>query len=104
MNIRAWKGTEFHLVDSHDVQMPERRVLSVPFIIRHYPWRSQEQATRKVFEERKPRYDPAELKIGWHRHMDQYEPGHRFIQDPATLHKYDPETFYDEVLACRGAS
>ncbi len=98
-NVRAWHSPEVRFVDGgHDVAFqgyklwPEERL-----VLRHYPYRNQEQATRKVFVERKPRYAPAERAIGWHTHLDAIKPGHCFIQPKSGLHEYDEETFCQEV-------
>lgn len=102
-NVRAWRacGQPIRFLDGgHDVAFHGYRRYGTRFIIRHYPFRTQAQAERKVFQERLPRYDPAERQIGWHTHLDHIRPGHSFIQDPADLREYDPATFYDEVQRC----
>lgn len=100
-NVRAWRGRMVKFLDGgHDVDLGNRKKLWLGkrLIIRHYPYRNQQQAERKVFQERKPRFAPAELAIGWHTHMSGMEPGYNFIKDKnAGLHEYNPETFYDEV-------
>lgn len=101
-NLRAWNSTGAirFLHGGHDMAFDGRRVYPTRFILRHYPFRTQAQAERKVFVERRPRYAPANRAKGWHMHLDHIRPGHRFIQEPAGLREYDPATFYSEVLAC----
>jgi len=99
-NVRAWKARKFQFVDGgHDVIFdgyklyPDDRL-----ILRHYLFRNQEQATHKVFVERKPRYSPEERAMGWHTHLDAMCPGHNFIMQPEGLHIYrDPKSFYQEL-------
>ena len=94
VQIRCWKKTEsLDLVSSggHDAQFPLRRVFPVRFILRHYPVRSQAHGTRKVFEERKPRFSDEERRKVWHVQYDAIGPGHQFLRDPKTLRIYDPE-------------
>jgi hypothetical protein len=66
-------------------------VFPLRFILRHYPVRSQAHGTRKVFEERKPRFLDEERHRGWHVQYDALGPGHQFLRDPKTLRIYDPE-------------
>ncbi|MGH9256687.1 MAG: glycosyltransferase family A protein [Vicinamibacterales bacterium] len=94
VQIRCWKKTErVDLASSggHDAQFSLRRVFPVRFILRHYPVRSQAHGTRKVFEERKPRFSDEERRRGWHVQYDAIGPGHQFLRDPTTLRVYDPE-------------
>jgi len=101
-NVRAWRAPVVRFVDGgHDVEFEGRRLWpGERLILRHYPFRNQEQAERKIFHERLPRYAPEERRIGWHTHYDQFQRGHDFIQDPAGLREYNPETFYSEVQRC----
>jgi chromosome segregation ATPase len=95
LQIRCWKpaGRPVDLVSSggHEAIFPGRRVFPIRFLLRHYPFRSQAQAERKLFGDRRPRYDPEEAAAGWHRQYASIEPGHRFVRDPATLVRFDPE-------------
>lgn len=94
VQIRCWKKTEsLDLASSggHDAQFPLRRVFPVRFILRHYPVRSQAHGTRKVLEERKPRFSDEERRKVWHVQYDAIGPGHQFLRDPKTLRIYDPE-------------
>ena len=99
INVRAFradKGVEF-LLGGHDVAVPGRSLYPFKFIIRHYPFRTQAQAERKVFQERRPRYDPDARRRGWHTHLDHIQPGYSFVHDAAGLTAYDPATFYQEM-------
>ncbi len=98
-NVRAWRAQEFRFLDGgHDVGFDGYKFWTGErIILRHYPYRNQEQATRKVFEERLPRYSPEERAIGWHSHLDALQPGHNFIRSPDGLWEYNPDTFYGEV-------
>jgi hypothetical protein len=94
VQIRCWKKTQsvdLASTGGHDAQFPSRRVFPLRFILRHYPVRSQEHGTRKVFEERKPRFSEEERRRGWHVQYDGFGPGHQFLRNPDTLRRYDPE-------------
>lgn len=99
-NIRAWfsDGKPITILDgTHDLQFEGIRVYPLNFAIKHYSFRTQAQAERKVFEERRPRYHPANRAKGWHGHYDHIQPGYSFIKDPRGLRHYDPATFFDEL-------
>jgi Glycosyl transferase family 2 len=95
LQIRCWKKTE-HFVDlassgGHDAQFPGRRVFPIRFVLRHYPIRGQAHADRKVFGERRSRFQDRERQRGWHIQYDGFREGTRFILDPSTLIPYDPD-------------
>ena len=75
LQIRCWKKTaapvDLTTTGGHEARFPRRRVFPVRFPMRHYPIRSAEQGERKVFRDRKPRFDPEERARGWHV---QYRP------------------------------
>lgn len=104
INVRAWSAPNdaiTFLQGGHDMAFKGRQLCPRRFVIRHYPFRTQAQAERKVFQERKPRYSPAEHAKGWHTHFDPFQPGRSFIQDPAGLRPYNPATLYEELVACQ---
>ena len=95
LQIKCWKRTGLvDLVGSagHRVAFPGQRVFPIPFLLRHYPVRSQQQGEQKVFRDRQPRFVDRERNQGWHVQYDDLRPGHNFIRDPAGL------TFYDAAL------
>jgi hypothetical protein len=103
---RAWKrtGAPVSLAPSagHDVGFEGRRVYPYKFLLKHYPIRSQAHGRRKVLQERANRWNAGERALGWHRQYDG--PGadpERFTRDPATLTRFDPETFAEAYLVER---
>jgi len=95
VQVRCWKKTDepVDLVTSggHEAVFEGRRVFPLRFLLRHYPLRGQAHGERKVFQERRGRFEEAERARGWHRQYDRIEPGTRFIRDPATLTPFDAE-------------
>jgi hypothetical protein len=87
--IRVWRqGTErVDLASSggHEAQFSGRKIFPYKFLLKHYPLRSAEQARRKIFVERRPRYAPAEREFGWHIHYDEFEADQRFVWSAADL-------------------
>jgi glycosyltransferase involved in cell wall biosynthesis len=95
LQLRCWKNRHrpIDLVSSggHDVKFDRRRVFPLRFVLRHYPLRSQAHGERKVFQERRPRFLPAERERGWHVQYDKIEPGHRFLRAADELIQFDLE-------------
>ena len=59
------------------------------FVMRHYRFRTPEQALRRVFKERLPRYSRIELAKGWHHNYDTCREDPRsFIHDSSGLSYY----------------
>jgi hypothetical protein len=93
--VKCWKKTDApcDLVSSagHDVMFAGRRVFPLRFILRHYPFRSQAQAARKVFLDRRPRFVPEEIARGWHVQYGEIGEGHAFVRGAETLVAYDAD-------------
>jgi len=100
--VKTWHRSagRVHLTGSggHQAAFEGRQVFPFNFILRHYPVRSQAQGERKVFRERKARWNPSERMRGWHNHYDSITSGHDFIRDADTLLRYDPATFYSDFM------
>ena len=101
--LKAWKnpGRPVSLVPSggHDIGLPARRIFPIPFLLRHYPIRSQTHGRRKVFAERRGRFTDRERARRWHIQYDTIADGqHDFLADPARLRPYDDEQVRLELM------
>jgi glycosyltransferase involved in cell wall biosynthesis len=105
LQIRTWKytGQPFSLAPTggHDVIFENRRVYPYKFLVKHYPIRSQEHGSRKVFHARLPRFHPAAKARGWHVHYDALPKNHNFLKDAATLTRFEADQFYTSYLVQR---
>ena len=101
-HLKAWKNTgrEISLAESggHDVQFEGRHIYPLPFLLKHYPFRSQEHAWNKVFLDRRPRYNPVEKEAGWHVQYDGMQRDHNFVRPLHDVHFYNEESFISEWL------
>lgn len=102
IQVKCWKnfGQEINLWESggHNIEFLERKIYPLPFILRHYAIRSQEHGLKKIFEERKKRYDAEERKALWHQHYDEIKnEGHNFIEKKENLISYNKEKAVKEI-------
>jgi len=102
---KAWKncGRPIHMAASggHDLPFESQRVYPFKFLLKHYPFRSQEHGERKVFRERKPRWNPAERARDWHRQYDSVRKGHRFEKQASGQILFDEDDFNRTFLVER---
>ncbi len=100
--IKAWKntGNKVDLVSTggHSAAFEGRKVYPVPFILRHYPIRSEQHGMNKVYQERLARFAKEERDAGWHVQYDELVKSKRsFLFDERTLTRYDGEQFRLEL-------
>jgi hypothetical protein len=103
VQIKAWQGSagrELALASSggHQAVFEGRRVFPYKFLTKHYPIRSQAQGEKKVFRDRRGRWNPEERSIGWHVQYDGYQPGESFLRDADGLEPFDEERFNRHYL------
>ena len=96
--FRCWKmcpGLPIFETHGHESKLPgeiETNISPNKFILRHYKIRSYEHGLRKIFNERLPRYSPAELRKGWHKQYDNYGTDKDyFVIDSSRLTRYDED-------------
>lgn len=75
---KTWKkADEIELKKSagHTVKIENPRIFPLKILNRHYPLRSAEQAYRKIFVDRKPRFVKERKERGWHGHYNDIRTG-----------------------------
>ncbi len=102
---KAWKNYRQPISTipsaGHDVIFAGRRVYPFKFMLKHYSFRSQQQAERKVFRDRKARWNPRERKRGWHIHYDSMQEGHQFVASTAEKEFFEEANFNRTYLVER---
>jgi len=102
---KTWKnsGQPIAMADSggHDLPFAGRRIYPFKFLLKHYPVRSQGHGEKKVFRERKARWNPEERAKGWHNHYDEIDQGHTFVLSPSALTAFDEAHFNETYLVER---
>jgi GT2 family glycosyltransferase/2-polyprenyl-3-methyl-5-hydroxy-6-metoxy-1,4-benzoquinol methylase len=109
VQIKCWKnsGQEINLWKSggHAVAFEGRKVYPVPFILRHFAVRSQSHGLKKVFQDRKTRFDIQEREARWHDQYDQVEDtAHNFLKEETELIPYDRQKACREVRSASSSS
>ncbi|HEX3145164.1 MAG TPA: hypothetical protein VHQ64_14425 [Pyrinomonadaceae bacterium] len=99
---KAWKNcgvaASSIATAGHDVTFEARRIYPFKFLLKHYSFRSQAHGERKVFRERKPRWNAKERAKGWHLHYDSIREGHQFLQPAAAREIFSEELFNETYL------
>ena len=99
---KAWKncGQPISTIPSagHDVVFEGRRIYPFKFLLKHYSFRSQRHGEKKVFRERKTRWNPKERSRGWHIHYDSMQQGHQFVQSASEKEVFDEPYFNETYL------
>jgi hypothetical protein len=102
---KAWKnsGQPISTIASagHDVLFEGRQVYPFKFLLKHYSVRSQSHGEKKVFRERKARWNPKERALGWHIHYDSMREGHQFVQSRSEKGIFSEDDFNKEYLVER---
>jgi hypothetical protein len=102
---KTWRncGQPVSMVGSggHDLPFAGRRIYPFKFLLKHYPVRSQNHGDRKVFRERKDRWNPEEKAKGWHDHYDDIKEDHAFVLSPSALQAFDEADFNTTCLVER---
>ncbi len=104
LQVKAWRSSQkIGLAKSggHLAEIPDQNIFPIKFLLCHYPLRSTEQAGRKIFKERLPRYTTKEKKIGWHVHYNNQVKNQDFIKSKDGLIRFDQTDFYRDYLIQR---
>lgn len=75
---KTWKrtdGIELKKSAGHTVRIEEPKIFPLKILNRHYPLRSAQQAHRKIFVDRKPRFAKERKERGWHGHYEDIHTG-----------------------------
>jgi hypothetical protein len=88
--------------------VPRSEIFPLKFVLRHYPFRSEAHGRKKVFEERKGRWNKRERRdYGWHIQYDQMGEDYAFVRavDSPGLRSLRPNTelpseLYETILPC----
>lgn len=89
---KSWKKTDFVTLKEsggHIAVVPEPKIFPLKIVTRHYPFRNMEQAQKKVFVDRKPRFVKERGERGWHGQYDAMKDKNDLLTDSDKLLKWD---------------
>ena len=104
IQYKAWSTQNpVHLQSTygHEVMFDGRKVYPNPFVLKHYPIRSQAHGQRKILKERKPRFDPQERADGAHTHYDSFADTSSFIWRRDDLKPWNAQTRAEVLESAR---
>ncbi len=96
---RAWRqpsGVPVELSSSggHRAKFPGAQLFPYNFPLLHYSLRSTDQARRKIYRDRRPRFIAEETEgRGWHNHYDRIGRDDLFLRMPELMERFAPGTF-----------
>lgn len=96
--IKMWKKSPYidlKETGGHLAEVKEPRCFPLFFLNRHYPFRTVEQAQKKVFRDRKPRFQKERKEKGWHGHYDKMNTYEDFISNKDELFLWNDNSIYD---------
>jgi hypothetical protein len=100
--LKMWKSNKkIDLVSSggHIARFENMKVFPYNFLLKHYPLRSVNQAQKKIFQERKNRWNEKEKKEKeWHKQYDDIDSNYNFLQPKNKFIKYNRKNFYNKYL------
>lgn len=102
IQLKAWKNPKrlvgLSVSGGHDIQIDDKKVYPLKFLIKHYPLRTQEQARRKIFKERIPRISKTDKAKGWHDQYNKFNKNSSFLWDSQCLLKYHSVMSHQENI------
>lgn len=81
----------------HRADFADARDFPYKFILKHYPIRSREHGKRKIFQERRPRWDPEERAKGDHVQYDHIDSETVLLWNAPLLHRFTERTLFEEL-------
>jgi hypothetical protein len=97
LQLKAWKNlnTSYDLFSSggHKIIFGKditNIIFPIPLQLRHYPIRSISHGLKKIFLDRKSRFSPKEISMGWHTQYKHISTNHSFLTNPGK----NPDIFY----------
>lgn len=105
VQVKAWNAPDGEVdlasTGGHRAVFPGARLFPFNFVTHHFPIRSPGHGRRKIFQDRRPRWDPSERNRGWHTQYDEIRNEDSFLWEPEELHFYRAESFAEEFMAER---
>lgn len=92
---KTWKKNTFVELKNtggHIAEVENPRIFPLKFLNRHYPLRTIEQAEKKIYRDRLPRFEKEQKERGWHGHYNNFIENSIEIEDKKSLIRWDEKT------------
>lgn len=99
--VKTWKksdSVDLKSTGGHRAVVDNPKIFPLKILNRHYPLRSVEQAKKKVFTDRIPRFEKERQERGWHSHYDSFTDDSDFICGPESLIAWDENTINEYYI------
>jgi hypothetical protein len=101
IQVKTWRQGEERVTlattGGHQAEFSGRRIFPYKFLLKHYQLRSPAHARQKVFE-RRSRFSPQELAIGWHDHYNHLTIDDSFVWRSSELTEFDERAIRRKFL------
>ncbi len=94
---KTWKhgkSIDLKSTGGHIARIEEPKIFPLKILNRHYPLRDLEQAKKKIFMDRKPRFVKEKKELGWHGHYDDIVSDEDLFTEKTGLIMWD-DSVYD---------
>ena len=101
--VKGWKNQEGTKVclsrtGGHEAQFLNRKIYPIKFLTKHYPLRSTQQAKKKIFIDRIPRFEKENREKGWHTQYNNISEECSFIYEKQYLINWNENFFMSDFL------
>lgn len=98
---KTWKKCDYIDLKStggHNAIVNNPRIYPLKMLNRHYPLRSVAHAKKKIFSDRKPRFEREKKERGWHGHYDSIKEDSDFLNTCEGLILWGNSTFEEYYI------
>lgn len=101
--VKGWKRQEgikicLSKTGGHEAQFANRKIYPIKFLTKHYPLRSTQQAKKKIFIDRLPRFEKENKEKGWHTQYNNFSNESSLIYDKQYLINWNEDFFMADFL------
>lgn len=95
-HLKTWKKNneiDIKSTGGHRAIYKDQKIFPLHILNKHYSMRNFQQAKRKIFFDRKPRFSYEKNVLGWHGHYENYKELDDLFFEKSNLYKWNNETF-----------
>lgn len=100
--VKTWKRDitlDLKKSGGHIAEIENPRIFPLKILNRHYPLRTIDQARKKIYRDRLPRFAKEKNERGWHGHYDKYMANAIKLENARDLIRWDEDTFFQYYIS-----